>query len=97
MGLFNKQEDVIRGTVAARMRPTEPKPVQEIAMVIEYFDKTTETIALTYNLEELQRLVSSSFSTGASMNFSEAQPPFTINPRWVKKVTYKVKGVIPCD
>lgn len=27
----------------------------------------------------------------------EAQPPFTINPRWVKKVTYKVKGVIPCD
>lgn len=92
MGLFNKQEDVIRGTMAARMRPTEPKPVQEIVMVIEYFDKTTETIALTYNLEELQRLVSSSFSTGASMNFSEAQLPFTINPRWVKKVTYQVKG-----
>lgn len=97
MGLFNRQEGVIGSPMAARMRPTEPKPVQDIAMVIEYFDKTTETISLTYNLEELQRLVSSSFSTGASMNFSEAQPPFTINPRWVKKVIYKVKGVIPCD
>ncbi|WP_247949949.1 thiopurine S-methyltransferase [Streptococcus constellatus] len=97
MGLFNRQEGVIGSPMAARMRPTEPKPVQEIVMVIEYFDKATETISLTYNLEELQRLVSSSFSTGASMNFSEAQPPFTINPRWVKKVTYKVKGVIPCD
>lgn len=41
MGLFNKQEGVISGSMAARMRPTEPKPVQEIAMVIEYFDKTT--------------------------------------------------------
>lgn len=97
MGLFNRQEGVIGSPMAARMRPTEPKPVQEIVMVIEYFDKATETISLTYNLEELQRLVSSSFSTGASMNFPEAQPPFTISPRWVKKVTYKVKGVIPCD
>lgn len=39
MGLFNKQEGVISGSMAARMRPTEPKPVQEIAMVIEYFDQ----------------------------------------------------------
>ncbi|NJJ28082.1 thiopurine S-methyltransferase [Streptococcus anginosus] len=97
MGLFNRQEGVIGSPMAARMRSTEPKPVQEIVMVIEYFDKATETISLTYNLEELQRLVSSSFSTGASMNFPSARPPFTINPRWVKKVTYKVKGVIPCD
>ncbi len=94
---FNRQKGIIRGSMAARIRPTEPKPVQEIVMEIEYFDKTTETISLTYNLEELQRLVSSSFSTGASMNFPSARPPFTINPRWVKKVTYKVKGVIPCD
>lgn len=56
MGLFNKQEDVIRGTVAARMRPTEPKPVQEIVMVIEYFDKTTETISLTYNPDKLSEI-----------------------------------------
>lgn len=97
MGLFNRQEGVIGSPMAARMRPTEPKPVQEIVMVIEYFDKAIETISLTYNLEELQRLVSSSFSTGASMNFPSARPPFTINPRWVKKMTYKVKGVIPCD
>lgn len=91
MGLFNRQDgEVIRGPMAQMKQA--PKPVQEIEMVIEYFDKATETISLTYNLEELQRLVSSSFRTGASMNFSEAQPPFTINPRWVKKVTYKVKG-----
>ncbi|MFC2733515.1 MAG: hypothetical protein ACFN4A_09665 [Streptococcus mutans] len=38
-------------------------------------------------LEELQQLVGNSLSTGASMNFSSANPPFAINPRWVKKVT----------
>lgn len=65
-----------------------PKPVEELEMLIEYYDKTTETISIISNLEELQQLVGNSLSTGASMNFSSANPPFAINPRWVKKVTF---------
>lgn len=57
-------------------------------MLIEYYDKTTETISIISNLEELQQLVGNSLSTGASLNFSSANPPFAINPRWVKKVTF---------
>lgn len=51
-------------------------------------DNFTET-TVSYILlnEELQQLVGNSLSTGASMNFPSAQPPFVINPRWVKKVT----------
>ncbi|MCY7116771.1 thiopurine S-methyltransferase [Streptococcus mutans] len=90
MGLFNKHEEPIRGSMA-RMKQ-EPKPTQEIVMVIEYFDKTIENISVTYNLEDLQKLVSSSFGTGASMNFSEANPPFSINPRWVKKINFKARS-----
>lgn len=55
------------------------------------FDKTVESISVTSNLEELEKLVSSSFGTGASMNFTSATPPFSINPRWVKKITYRTK------
>ena len=36
-------------------------------------------------------ILSSSFGTGASMNFTSATPPFSINPRWVKKITYRTK------
>ena len=70
----------------AAMRETQ-KPAEELEMLIEYYDKTTETISVTRNLEELQQLVGNSLSTGASMNFPSAQSPFAINPRWVKKVT----------
>ena len=70
----------------AAMRETQ-KPAEELEMLIEYYDKTTETISVTRNLEELQQLVGNCLSTGASMNFPSAQPPFVINPRWVKKVT----------
>lgn len=91
MGLFNRQDgEVIRGSMAQMKQA--PKPVQEIEMVLEYFDKSQETISLTYNLEELQQLVSTSFGTGSSMNFTSAIPPFSLNPRWVKKITYKTKG-----
>ncbi|MGT2638075.1 thiopurine S-methyltransferase [Streptococcus ratti] len=89
MGLFNKPEEAIRGSMA-RMEPA-PKPVQEIVMVIEYFDQTIESISITYNLEELQNLVSSSFGTGAGINFPGTQPPFSINPRYIKKVTFTRK------
>ena len=71
----------------AAMRETQ-KPAEELEMLIEYYDKTTETISITSHLEELQQLVGNSLSTGASMNFSSANPPFAINPRWVKKVTF---------
>ncbi|WP_270523793.1 thiopurine S-methyltransferase [Streptococcus anginosus] len=65
-----------------------PKPVEKLEMLIEYYDHSIDTISITYNLETLQHLVASSFKTGASMNFSSANPPFAINPRWVKKVTF---------
>lgn len=90
MGLFNKQEETIRGSMA-RMKQ-DLKSAKELEMEIVYFDNSQETIPLTYNLEDLQNLVSSSFGTGASMIFSEANPPFSINPRWVKKINFKVRG-----
>lgn len=88
MGLFNNQERMNRGQA---MKATPSQPVQEIEMIVEYFDKTVESISITFNLEELQKLVSSSFGTGASMNFTTSTPPFSINPRWVKKITYRTK------
>ena len=88
MGLFNNQERINRGQA---MKATPSQPVQEIEMLVEYFDKTVESISITFNLEELQKLVSSSFGTGASMNFTTSTPPFSINPRWVKKITYRTK------
>ena len=83
MALFGNNKDSQR---RAAMRETQ-KPQEERERLIEYYDKTTETISITSNLEELQQLVGNSLSTGASMNFPSAQPPFVINPRWVKKVT----------
>lgn len=88
MGLFNHQ-DRINGVQA--MKATPSPPVQEIEMIVEYFDKTVESISITFNLEELEKLVSSSLGTGASMNFTSVTPPFSINPRWVKKITYQTK------
>ena len=82
MALFGNNKESQR---MAAMRETQ-KPEEELEMLIEYYDKTTETILVTFNLEELQQLVGNSLSTGASMNFPNAQPPFVINPRWVKKV-----------
>ena len=83
MALFGNNKESQR---MAAMRETQ-KPEEELEMLIEYYDKTTETISITSNLEELQQLVGNSLSTGASMHFPRAQPPFVINPRWVKKVT----------
>lgn len=88
MGLFNHQERINRGQA---MKATLSQQVQEIKMIVEYFDKTAESISITSNLEELQKLVSSSFETGVSMNFTSATPPFFINPRWVTKITYRTK------
>ena len=88
MGLFNNQERINRGQA---MKATPSQPVQEIEMIVEYFDKTVESISVTFNLEKLQELVSSSFETGTSMNFTSATPSFSINPRWVKKITYRTK------
>lgn len=83
MALFGNNRESQR---MAAMRETQ-KPAEELEMLIEYYNKTTETISIISNLEELQQLVGNSLSTGASMNFSSANPPFAINPRWVKKVT----------
>lgn len=93
MSIFNSQF----GPGGKAQQRQAPKPVQEIEMVLEYFDNTQATIFLTYNLEELQKQVSTSFGTGSSMNFPSANPPFAINPRWVKKITYKAKGGISSD
>ncbi|MDT9554892.1 thiopurine S-methyltransferase [Streptococcus mutans] len=90
MGLFNRQDgEVIRGGLAQQRQA--PKLVQEIEMVLDYFDESQETITITYNLEELQKRVVTSFETGASMNFTTAIPPFSLNPHWIKKVTYRTK------
>lgn len=88
MELFNHQER-INGVQA--MKATPSQPVQDIEMLVEYFDKTVESISITFNLEKLQGLVSSSFGTGASINFTSATPPFSINTRWGKKITYRTK------
>ena len=44
MGFFNHQER-INGVQA--MKSTPPQPVQEIEMIVEYFDKTVESISIT--------------------------------------------------
>lgn len=93
MGLFNHQERINRGQdmKATLSQPVQDIKMQDIKMIVEYFDRTVECISITSNLEELQKLVSSSFETGESINFTSATPPFFINPRWVKKITYKTK------
>ena len=93
MGLFNHQERINRGQdmKATLSQPVQDIKMQDIKMIVEYFDRTVECISITSNLEELQKLVSSSFETGTSINFTSATPPFFINPRWVKKITYKTK------
>ena len=88
MGFFNNQESM-NGIQAAKVTP--PQPLQEIEMIVEYFDKTVERFSVTSNLEELKRMVSNSFRTGVSINFPSANPLFSINPRWVKKVIYQAK------
>lgn len=88
MGFFNNLERM-NGLQAAKATP--PQPLQEIEMIVEYFDKTVERFSVTSNLEELKRMVSNSFRTGVSINFPSANPPFSINPRWVKKVIYQAK------
>ena len=88
MGFFDNQE---RTSGLQAVKATPPQPVQEIVMVVEYFDKTIENFSVTANLEELKRMVSNSFRTGVSINFPSANPPFSINPRWVKKVIYQAK------
>jgi hypothetical protein len=88
MGLFNNLERM-NGLQAAKVTP--PQPLQEIEMIVEYFDKTVERFSVTSNLEELKRMVSNSFRTGVSINFPSTNPPFSINPRWIKKVFYQTK------
>ena len=88
MGFFDNQE---RTSGLQAVKVTPPQSVQEIVMVVEYFDKTIENFSVTSNLEELKRMVSNSFRTGVSINFPSANPPFSINPRWVKKVIYQAK------
>ena len=51
MGLFNNQE---RNNRVQAVKATPSQPVQEIEMIVEYFDKTVESISITYNLEELK-------------------------------------------
>lgn len=88
MGFFDNQE---RTSGLQAVKATPPQPLQEIKMVVEYFDKTVESFSVTANLEELKNMVADSIGTGASLNFPSANPPFSINPRWIKKVTYQTK------
>lgn len=88
MEFFDNQERM-NGLQAVKITPSQP--VQEIEMIVEYFDKTVESFSVTANLEELKNMVADSIGTGASLNFPSANPPFSINPRWIKKVIYQTK------
>lgn len=44
MGLFNNQERINR---VQAVKATPSQPVQEIEMIVEYFDKTVESISIT--------------------------------------------------
>lgn len=52
MGFFDNQE---RTSGLQAVKATPPQPVQEIVMVVEYFDKTIENFSVTANLEELKK------------------------------------------
>lgn len=88
MEFFDNQERM-NGLQAVKATPSQP--VQKIKMIVEYFDKTVESFSVTSNLEELKNMVADSIGTGASLNFPSANPPFSINPRWIKKVIYQTK------
>lgn len=70
---------------------SEPKPAQPLSIYIEYHDSTIENIDINYNLEEIQQLFSAAFSDGSALNFTSATPPFSINTRYIKKVTFVPK------
>lgn len=70
---------------------SEPKPAQPLSIYIEYHDSTIENIDINYNLEEIQQLFSAAFSDGGALNFTSAAPPFSINTRYIKKVTFTIK------
>lgn len=70
----------------AAMRET-PTPAEPLTIFIEYHDGSTERIDVTYNLQELQRNFSMGISDGAGFSF-ELDQPITINPRYIKKVTF---------
>lgn len=82
MGLFTNSDHMAH-------HYSEPKPVEPIELLVEYHNSTRETITITYNLEELQEAVASSFESGICINFVSANPPFFINPRWIKKITFR--------
>lgn len=91
MPIFNRQQEDCNRPTAKRLQPTETKFAQEVEVIIQYSDQTNDVIQITYNIEELQRLVSDSIRNGAALNFPNAQAPFSINTRWIKKVIYRVK------
>lgn len=91
MGFFNKHENEV-SEIPLAQRLQEPKANQRIELLVTYFDNSFDIIEVTHNLEALQQLVSSAFTTGSSINFTSATPPFSLNPRWIRKVTYTVKG-----
>ena len=88
MGFFDSQE---RTSGLQAVKATPPQPVQKIEMIVEYFDKTVESFSVTANLEELKNMVADSIGRGTSLNFPSSNPPFSINARWIKKVTYQTK------
>lgn len=69
MGLFTNSDHTAH-------HYSEPKSIEPIEMLVEYHDSTRETITITYNLEELQEAVASSFESGVCINFVSANPPF---------------------
>ncbi len=87
MALFGNDRESQR--MAAML--AAPKPVEPVTIMIEYYDGTNEQINIVYNLEEIQRLFSQAMGNSSGLNFTNFDPPITINPKWIKKVTF-LKG-----
>lgn len=86
MAFFNKQSEYTAHPYARQNQ--ESSPVEPLLITIEYIDGSEEKIELDYNLNELSRLFSTAMETGSGLTFSNFNPPMTINPRHIKKVTF---------
>ncbi|WP_073945500.1 hypothetical protein [Streptococcus salivarius] len=67
---------------------TEPSQVEPLRIVIEYIDGSEDKFEINYNREQLSQLFSTAMESGSGLNFSNINPPMTINPRHIKKVSF---------
>lgn len=86
MALFKKESEYTAHPYARQAQ--EPSPVEPLLIVIEYIDGSEDKIEIDYNLGELSQLFSTAMESGSGLNFSNFNPPMTINPRHIRKVSF---------